>query len=88
MGANNMPLFTAEASLYKTSKPYCMTATFEATQVDLHLAAGRRTTMAAEFNITCYLNSYFRTYDRCISIGYAADSCRDVADGVAGSVCR
>jgi hypothetical protein len=78
MNTMTIPGFTAERSLYSNRKHY---------QAGVSLVSSSQVTPAL-FNITCYLKSYFRTYDRCISIGYGEDACADVADGVAGSVCR
>jgi hypothetical protein len=77
----NMPGFTADSSLYSGRTAFASTTA--------PTSSGRNSQVTpAAFNITCYLNSYFRTYSRCISIGYGEGSCSDVADGVAGSVCR
>jgi hypothetical protein len=72
-----IPAFTAERSLYSDRNHYAAGASD---------AASSQVTPA--FSMTCYLNSYFRTYSRCRSIGYGEGACQDVADGVAGSVCR
>jgi hypothetical protein len=78
MDKQRQPQFTAELSLYKSGADY---------RTGISFAANHQVTPAM-FNITCYLNSYFRTYGRCIGLGYGAGACSDVADGVAGSVCR
>jgi hypothetical protein len=72
-----VPAFTAERSLYSTGTHYSASVSH---------APDSQVTPA--FNMTCYLNSYFRTYSRCRSIGYGEGACADVADGVAGSACR
>jgi hypothetical protein len=82
MNANTMPGFTAERSLYSNRKHYQIGVSIVPNSYNSQVVT------PAAFNITCYLNSYFRTYGRCRSIGYGEDACAEVADGVAGSVCR
>jgi hypothetical protein len=72
-----VPGFTAERSLGSCRNHYA---------AGVSHAPDSQVTPA--FNMTCYLNSYFRTYSRCRSIGYGEGACQDVADGVAGSACR
>jgi hypothetical protein len=79
MDRQRQPQFTAESSIYKTSVSY---------QSDGASHHSNLQVTPALFNITCYLNVYFRTYARCSGLGYGSGACSDVADGVAGSVCR
>ena len=73
-----VPGFTAERSPDRSRKRY---------RAAVSNASDSQVTLAA-FNITCYLVHYFRTYDRCRSIGYGEDACAGVADDVAGFACR
>jgi hypothetical protein len=75
-----MPQFTAERSLHGSHTAF--------RALPYPMSAHNSQVTPAAFDIGCYLDSYFRTYNRCISLGYDEGSCSDVADGVAGSVCR
>jgi hypothetical protein len=73
----NIPGFTAEATLGRSSQHYAT-----------EMSSTQDSQVTPAFNITCYLNSYFRTYGRCTSIGHGEGVCRELADDVAGSACR
>jgi hypothetical protein len=82
-----IPGFTGERSLQSGHTGRASAAAMSASLMSASRAPQSEVTPAA-FNVTCYLNSYFRTFRRCTTLGNREAACAEVADGVAGSVCR
>jgi hypothetical protein len=80
MGVVHIPEFTAEVALYTNHKHY------SARHTSTNSLSSNPQVMP-QLRIGCFINAAFRTYNRCVGLGYDSGSCAQLATDLGLSVC-